>query len=401
MFGVKLRPASQQRSSSSSISSVSSTGERTSSNNVDNIKVHIETPDVNGFVKSHSVDNVQAGIKTPRRPPPVPLPRSISLTAKSSNVVPAKHTPSTEMQNQSHEGVSAKRIDNAIPQRSNNEAGSRMGVSQVKRQTSVDKSEKPIISRKPPTFKPPPPPPRENINASTQTPEKVKVKSDSNNGGLEPTVVNTQYSNNTADETLNENGDINSLAENKDTHIIEKNEENNNTINTDLDNGEATEDARCASPVQMRRSTRIDEGSSPPVPMRRSRKTPVSTQAKAESVSKNSQSCETFEDVDISHVVMRRSTTTSTRSVSDLSHLKLETFESDEEGDDDAFDETPFHNIFITTKEKHTELPGKLCIDAYKKLKTYLEKNDKYFVLETYAPSSSDPVNELRRLLSS
>ena len=174
MFGVKLRPASQQRSSSSSISSVSSTGERTSSNNVDNIKVHIETPDVNGFVKSHSVDNVQAGIKTPRRPPPVPLPRSISLTAKSSNVVPAKHTPSTEMQNQSHEGVSAKRIDNAIPQRSNNEAGSRMGVSQVKRQTSVDKSEKPIISRKPPTFKPPPPPPRENINASTQTPEKER-----------------------------------------------------------------------------------------------------------------------------------------------------------------------------------------------------------------------------------
>lgn len=150
-----------------------------------------------------------------------------------------------------------------------------------------------------------------------------------------------------------------------------------------------------SSPVQMRRSNRIINC--------------VDTTSEAEDKLSNSMQQTTvtdtsYDDVDMSQVVMRRSNTASYRSVcKNVSNSRVPSSSSDEGDGDDVFDESACNKIFAASDREleSTELSLDLNLDAYKRLKLYFEdKKDEYFNLNTHVVTVTDPVLELRKLLS-
>lgn len=153
------------------------------------------------------------------------------------------------------------------------------------------------------------------------------------------------------------------------------------------------------------------EGSSSPVQMRRSNRTINSADIGSESEDKLSNSMKqttitdtSYDDVDVSQVVMRRSNTGSYRSVcKNVSNSRVPSSSSDEGDSDNVFDESACNKIFAASDREleSTELSLDSNLDAYKRLKLYFEdKKDEYFNLNTHVVTVTDPVLELRKLLS-
>lgn len=428
MFGIKLRPASQNRTSASS---VSSDGERNSST------------DKSSAIKN-SVNNIGGctpGAEAAERDkehkrPPIPLPRSTSLGNKGSSVLTNKDIKCDEDSG----GSNVNNKTEALPSKQSGEVNSSSNIrhqaplansklssmeskqnaaAKIQRQNFVEKDKNIVNVRKPPSFKPPPPP----VNLVKSADKNVALKTTWDRS-RQHTESPESMSNSALDTRLNVAVILKPETENQKTipddltnkpvinHLNIDNqdktegaegvvEENNNKINSDLsDKTEEMHKDVDVSQVKMRRSVQRHDGGSP-VQMRRSsnRKDPEP------SGDGKSNDSESFEDVDTSHVVMRRSRTTSRpdKSVSDISTLSLPKPKTEESEDEvfKLFDEGPFHNIFTKTEKEHRkELPIELCLDAYKKLKAYLERNDKYFDLDSHTFSVDNPVMELNRLLS-